>query len=204
MDPDGREIDPYSIYNGATTALKYELETAAVDSSIPAPSDISLPKWIGYVCVIGGTALIAGGAGLVYNLTKDDDVKVTLPSGYSRATNGVIRGPYGTVATPGAAWKEYNGLSDSTKAELSTYVKNARQSAVRKAWTQEQQLLINGFEGTRKWTKSERQELIKTGKVKGYQGHHINSVQWCLDNDRADLIGDYCIYEGWRTLADRA
>jgi len=27
------------------------------------------------------------------------------------------------------------------------------------------------------WTESEKDELIKTGKVKGYHGHHINSVK---------------------------
>lgn len=67
-------------------------------------------------------------------------------------------------------------------------IKKARQKAVNTAWEQERKLVENGFDGTRKWTKAEKQELIKTGKVKGYEGHHINSVQWCLDNGKTDLI----------------
>jgi len=31
--------------------------------------------------------------------------------------------------------------------------------------------------GTRNWTPKEKKELLETGKVKGYQGHHINSVK---------------------------
>ena len=31
--------------------------------------------------------------------------------------------------------------------------------------------------GSRRWTKKELNELKETGKVKGYEGHHINSVK---------------------------
>lgn len=31
--------------------------------------------------------------------------------------------------------------------------------------------------GTRDWTKAEKDELLKTGKVKDYIGHHIKSVK---------------------------
>ena len=31
--------------------------------------------------------------------------------------------------------------------------------------------------GSRRWTKKELKELKETGKVKGYEGHHINSVK---------------------------
>jgi hypothetical protein len=31
--------------------------------------------------------------------------------------------------------------------------------------------------GTRAWTAAERAELIRTGKISGYEGHHINSVE---------------------------
>ena len=31
--------------------------------------------------------------------------------------------------------------------------------------------------GTRKWSLTQKQELLKTGKVKGFEGHHINSVK---------------------------
>jgi len=31
--------------------------------------------------------------------------------------------------------------------------------------------------GTREWSEGEIKELMKSGKVRGYVGHHINSVQ---------------------------
>ncbi len=61
----------------------------------------------------------------------------------------------------------------------------ARQKAVRVAWKQEQKLVNETGKGTRRWTKAEVKELKQTGKVKGYQGHHINSVK-----GNADLAGN--------------
>jgi hypothetical protein len=54
-------------------------------------------------------------------------------------------------------------------------ISSLRKKAVREAWAQEQELVKLGG-ATRNWTKAERAELLKTGKVSGYQGHHINSV----------------------------
>ncbi len=73
-----------------------------------------------------------------------------------------------------------------TKKEIN----RLRNSAVNTAWKQEKMMIENGFEGTRKWTDAEIKELLTYGKVKGYEGHHINSVQWCIDNNRIDLIGN--------------
>ena len=71
-------------------------------------------------------------------------------------------------------------VKDSAKA-----IKNARQSAVRKAWKQEKEMVLNKGYGSREWTKSELRELKETGKVKGYQGHHINNVK-----DHPSMAGD--------------
>jgi RHS repeat-associated protein len=59
-----------------------------------------------------------------------------------------------------------------TKVEIGV----ARRAAVRIAWKEEKNLVLATGKGTRNWTKTEIKELIKNGKVKGYQGHHINSV----------------------------
>ena len=59
---------------------------------------------------------------------------------------------------------------------------NARQRAVRQAWKQERQLLQETGETFTEFSAKEKSELLKTGKVKGYEGHHINSVK---DNDLA-------------------
>ncbi len=47
--------------------------------------------------------------------------------------------------------------------------------AVREAWAIERNLAKQGMERTA-WNASEKAELIATGRVQGYIGHHINSV----------------------------
>ncbi len=53
---------------------------------------------------------------------------------------------------------------------------NARQNAVRGAWKEEQQRVARG-RGTRNWSPEEQKELLKSGRVKGYEGHHMKSVR---------------------------
>lgn len=60
-----------------------------------------------------------------------------------------------------------------------------RRKAVRDAWKKEQELVRRNGRGTRNWTRAEKQELLKTGKVKGYEGHHINNVK-----NNPNLAGD--------------
>ena len=57
-------------------------------------------------------------------------------------------------------------------------VARARRKAVKEAWKNEYDNVMNGGEGiSRKWTPDEIAELKSTGKIKGYQGHHIESVK---------------------------
>jgi hypothetical protein len=51
-----------------------------------------------------------------------------------------------------------------------------RSEAVKEAWRQEAILVKTEATATRDWDDAEKREMIETGKVKGYQGHHINSV----------------------------
>ena len=51
-----------------------------------------------------------------------------------------------------------------------------RKAAVRDAWKQERARVAAGKPGTVNWTAAEKAELLQTGKVSGYVGHHINSV----------------------------
>jgi hypothetical protein len=53
---------------------------------------------------------------------------------------------------------------------------NERRAAVRQAWAQERALVKETGQGTVDWTRAERAQLLSTGKVSGYVGHHINSV----------------------------
>lgn len=50
-----------------------------------------------------------------------------------------------------------------------------RQAAVKDAWAQERRLVLQG-KGTRDWTVSQQEELIRTGKVSGFQGSHMLDV----------------------------
>lgn len=54
-------------------------------------------------------------------------------------------------------------------------VQKERRNAVRNAWKNERTLVMMG-QGTRDWTAEEQKELIETGKIQGYQGHHMFSV----------------------------
>ncbi|MBS1813668.1 MAG: hypothetical protein JSS87_02210 [Acidobacteria bacterium] len=60
-----------------------------------------------------------------------------------------------------------------------------RAKAIRLAWEQGRSLVQRTGTGTRPWTAAERAELLKTGRVSGYQGHHINSV-----NGHRELAGE--------------
>ena len=61
-----------------------------------------------------------------------------------------------------------------------------RAGAVRKAWKNEYNNVLNGGEGvSRTWSKAEKIELLSKGKVKGYEGHYMKSVRGF-----PDLAGD--------------
>ncbi|XP_056114737.1 teneurin-4 isoform X1 [Rhinichthys klamathensis goyatoka] len=52
----------------------------------------------------------------------------------------------------------------------------ARQRAVATAWARERHRLRQGEEGSRVWTDGERQQLLSAGRVQGYEGFYIVSV----------------------------
>lgn len=60
------------------------------------------------------------------------------------------------------------------------YTKNQlayrRAKGVNKAWDRERSLVQQG-RGTRQWSVAEQKEILKTGRCKGYQGHHMASVK---------------------------
>ena len=62
-------------------------------------------------------------------------------------------------------------MTDTEKNKLNY----ERSKGVKKAWEREKELVSQG-RGTREWTVKEQKELLKTGRVKGYQGHHMKSV----------------------------
>lgn len=56
-------------------------------------------------------------------------------------------------------------------------VEKARREGIRAAWADEKTMVQQTGEGTRPWTRAEKAELLRDGKVRGYEGHHINSVK---------------------------
>uniref|UniRef100_A0A8C6D0Z9 Teneurin-1 n=1 Tax=Moschus moschiferus TaxID=68415 RepID=A0A8C6D0Z9_MOSMO len=65
----------------------------------------------------------------------------------------------------------------------------ARQRAVVQAWTKEQRRLQEGEEGIRAWTEGEKQQLLSTGRVQGYDGYFVLSVEQYLElSDSANNI----------------
>jgi hypothetical protein len=86
--------------------------------------------------------------------------------------------PHGLIKLPGA--KSY------FKKKLAERVlNNLRKRAVSDAWRMEKRLVEKTGRGTARWTKAQKEELLKTGKVKDYVGHHINNVK-----DYPDLAGN--------------
>ena len=75
-------------------------------------------------------------------------------------------------------------VHDATKklnatSEVVQKVSNSvRSGAVRKAWKNELLDVRSGGSGiSRTWTNTEKIELLSTGRVRGYQGHHMKSVK---------------------------
>ena len=64
-------------------------------------------------------------------------------------------------------------------SKISVLVHNTcRGGAVKNAWKAEQQNVMNGGKGINtRWSEAQRIELINTGRVKGYVGHHMKSVR---------------------------
>jgi RHS repeat-associated protein len=74
--------------------------------------------------------------------------------------------------------KALDNAGDATNTVKKTVSNAERSSAVRKAWKNELFDVKNGGRGiSRDWTDAEIDELLHTGKVRGYQGHHMQSVK---------------------------
>lgn len=67
----------------------------------------------------------------------------------------------------------YGSSPDEEKVRV---LELARQRAVVAAWARERHRLRQGEEGSRAWTDGERQQLLSSGRVQGYEGFYIVSV----------------------------
>ncbi|XP_029785859.1 teneurin-1 isoform X2 [Suricata suricatta] len=77
----------------------------------------------------------------------------------------------------------------TVEEEKNHVLEMARQRAVAQAWTKEQRRLQEGEEGIRAWTEGEKQQLLSTGRVQGYDGYFVLSVEQYLElSDSANNI----------------
>lgn len=77
--------------------------------------------------------------------------------------------------------------TDANKQPTKAEIRNARQKAVRKAWKNEVNAVQNGT-SKYPWSDSQIDELLKYGKVKGYDGCHLIDVSKSGGN--LNLIGN--------------
>jgi len=68
-----------------------------------------------------------------------------------------------------------------------TTLQSKRNKAVTDAWKQEKQNVLNGT-SKYNWSPAEKAQLLKTGKVKGYAGHHIKPVNELVGTAKESLI----------------
>ncbi|KAM7393520.1 hypothetical protein PAMP_020384 [Pampus punctatissimus] len=68
----------------------------------------------------------------------------------------------------------YGTTLDEEKARI---LEHARQRALSSAWAREQQRVRDGEEGGRQWTEGEKRQLLSSGKVLGYDGYYVLSIE---------------------------
>uniref|UniRef100_A0A8C7DRX2 Teneurin-3 n=1 Tax=Oncorhynchus kisutch TaxID=8019 RepID=A0A8C7DRX2_ONCKI len=68
----------------------------------------------------------------------------------------------------------YGMTLDEEKARV---LEQARQKALSSAWSREQQRVREGEEGVRLWTEGEKRQLLSGGKVLGYDGYYVLSIE---------------------------
>jgi hypothetical protein len=88
------------------------------------------------------------------------------------------RGATVEFAAPSLALSVRYGLAlDVVDEEKVRLLEQARQRALSGAWSREQQRVRDGKEGSRLWTEGERQQLLTSGRVQGYDGYYILPVE---------------------------
>ncbi|KAJ8406122.1 hypothetical protein AAFF_G00310100 [Aldrovandia affinis] len=71
----------------------------------------------------------------------------------------------------------YGLAPDVQDEERTRLLELGRQRALSGAWAREQQQARDGKEGSRLWTDGERQQLLTTGRVQGYDGYYVLPIE---------------------------
>lgn len=98
-------------------------------------------------------------------------VNVTVGGRTRRAATVEFRGAALTLSV------RYGPGADVLDKERARLLELAHQRALAGAWAREQRRAQEGKEGGRLWTEGERQQLISTGRVQGYEGYYVLPVE---------------------------
>jgi RHS repeat-associated protein len=173
VDPDGREcrqVSPTRLVCWDITPEDVETIRRFLDqgNAYWEKGDPENPEAAGHQYTQAPEACSGG-----YYWTKDGPqcdgaaVSVTPPWEYVGGVKSAAKLGKGAVGV-GLRWAQRKAAERALNA--------ARNRAVAQAWRMERELIRRTGQGTRRWTAAEKDELLRTGKVSGYQGHHINSV----------------------------
>lgn len=119
-------------------------------------------------------------------LADSDLLSLGLSSGRKSLENGVNvtvsgrsrRGVTVEIHTMALSLSVRYGLAaDVLEKERGRLLEQAHQRALSGAWMREQQCLRESREGGRLWAEGERQQLLATGKVPGYDGYYVLPVE---------------------------
>jgi RHS repeat-associated protein len=123
-----------------------------------------------------------------YAYAQNDPVNKADANGHNWLTDVVktiVEKVFGGGAKDAAGAGAKAAAEKAAQNTLENGMKQLRNQAVREAWRQEAALVRRTGKGTREWEDKEIQELLRHGKVEGYEGHHINNVA-----SRPDLAGE--------------
>ncbi|KPP80211.1 teneurin-3-like [Scleropages formosus] len=110
-------------------------------------------------------------------------IKTTLPEsdlGALRLTSGRKALENGVNVTVSQSTTVVNGRTRrfaDVELQHGALVLHARQRALAAAWAREQQRVRDGEEGARLWTEGEKRQLLSSGKVLGYDGYYVLSIE---------------------------
>ena len=182
-DPDGNDLILYGI-DGTSITVKTDLVDWSCNLNI---------NWGGTFEFSGKDALVAvlDVAGIFDQTGFSDALNASIQWSEGQHFDALMSGlsvipAVGDLAKLTRAKKDAEILGIAYDAIYSAGRLNyLRRKAVKEAWKKERELVLKSGAGTRAWTELEIEELKRTGKVKGYEGHHINNVK-----DHPELAGE--------------
>ncbi|MBE6325919.1 MAG: hypothetical protein E7077_02470 [Bacteroidales bacterium] len=187
VDPDGREL--MDIFKGAIAVINDNIMLGVGDyrgrmgrQAVDA-SDYNLGLIIGdCLSVLIGSGEIGTGTGMMAQGVVVTGASVSGGVTAPVAVVGVGKVVAGAAHTEHGFYMAAQGASNLANKkghlpESKKQIESDRRNAVNAAWKEEKNLVEKTGRGTRLWNKREKKELLETGKVKGYEEHHINSVK---------------------------